>query len=44
MAEAGVPMEEIAQFLAHSNVEITRKVYARFSPNHLRQAAKALEL
>lgn len=44
MAEAGISMEEIAQYLGHSNVELTRKVYARFSPSHLRKAAEALEL
>lgn len=44
MAEDGVPMEEIAQYLGHSNVDITRRVYARFSPDYLRNAAKALEL
>ncbi|MGQ4813096.1 tyrosine-type recombinase/integrase [Agrobacterium vitis] len=43
MAEAGVPMEEISQYLGHSNVDVTRKVYARYSPNHLRKAASALE-
>lgn len=44
MAEAGVPMEEIAQFLGHSTIDITRKVYAKYSPDYLRKAAKALEL
>ena len=43
MAEAGISMEEIAQFLGHGDVNVTRKVYARFSPNHLRTAAAALE-
>lgn len=43
MAEDGVPMEEISQFLGHSSVTITRQVYARFSPEYLRQAASALE-
>jgi len=43
MAEAGVPMEEISQYLGHSSVEITRRVYARFSPDHLRSAAAALD-
>lgn len=43
MAEAGIPMEEIAQFLGHNNVAVTRKIYARFSPNYLRGAASALE-
>src|SRR3954462_9387540 len=44
MAEDGVPMEEIASYLGHGDVNVTRKVYARFSPDHLRGAAAALEL
>lgn len=43
MAEDGVPMEEIAQYLGHSNVNVTRSTYARFSPDYLRNAARALE-
>lgn len=43
MAEDGVPFEEIAQYLGHSSVAVTFKVYARFSPTHLRRAAKSLE-
>jgi len=43
MAEDGIPMEEIAQFLGHTDVKTTRKVYARFSPDYLRRAAEALE-
>lgn len=43
MAEAGVRMEEIAQYLGHADVAVTRTTYARFSPNHLRAAAEALE-
>jgi integrase len=43
MAEAGIPMEEIAQFLGHENVDVTRRVYARFSPTYLKKAASALE-
>lgn len=43
MAEAGVPMAEISQYLGHSNVQITASVYARFSPQHLSRAAEALE-
>ena len=42
MAEAGVPMAEISQYLGHSNVQITASVYARFSPQHLSRAAEAL--
>jgi integrase len=44
MAEDGVPMEEIAQYLGHSNVNVTRRVYAKFSSDYLRNAARALEL
>ena len=36
-------MEKIQQFLGHSNIETTRKIYARFSPKYLRDAAAALE-
>lgn len=44
MAEAGRDMEEISQYLGHTNPSITRRVYARYSPDHLRKAAEALEL
>jgi len=43
MAEAGVPMSEIAQYLGHSNTTITERVYGRFSPEHLRKAADVLD-
>lgn len=42
MAEARTPMAEIAQYLGHSDSRITERVYARFSPSHLRRAASAL--
>jgi integrase len=44
MAEDGVRMAEIAQYLGHSDSRLTERIYARFSPNHLRRAAAALEL
>jgi integrase len=44
MAESGVTMDEIAQFLGHSNPATTYKVYARFSPDYLRKAASALDV
>jgi integrase len=43
MAEDGVPLEEISQFLGHSDINVTRKIYARFSPDYLRKAAASLE-
>ncbi|MDR6954203.1 integrase [Ancylobacter sp. 3268] len=44
MAEAGRPMAEIAQYLGHADSRITERVYARFSPDYLREAADALEV
>ena len=44
MAEAGVTMPEISQYLGHSNSRITEQVYARYSPDYLSTAAGALEL
>lgn len=43
MAEAGTPMTQIAQFLGHTNSQITEKVYAKYSPEYLQGAASALE-
>ncbi|MCE8440887.1 hypothetical protein LZ187_14095 [Rhodovulum sulfidophilum] len=39
MAEAGVPISEISQYLGHSNVSVTARVHAWDSPNRLRRAA-----
>jgi integrase len=44
MIEAGVPMDEVSQFLGHESINITRKVYARFSPEYLASAAAALDI
>jgi len=44
MAEAGVPMSEIAAYLGHKDSRITERVYAKFSPSYLAKAAQALEL
>jgi integrase len=43
MAESGVPMAEISQYLGHSSTGVTERVYARYSPQYLRRAASALE-
>ena len=42
MAEDGIPMAVIAQFLGHSDSRITETTYARFSPQFLSNAAEAL--
>jgi integrase len=44
MAQGGTPMSEIAQYLGHNSTRMTEKVYARYSPDHLRGAAAQLEL
>lgn len=43
MIEKGVPIEEVAQLLGHSDHKITYSTYARFSPIYLKKAVKALE-
>jgi integrase len=42
MAAAGVAMPMISQFLGHSNTAITERVYARFAPSHMTEAANVL--
>ena len=42
MAEDRVPMSEIAAFLGHRDSAVTSKVYARYSPDFLREAARSL--
>lgn len=44
MAEAGISMAKIAQYLGRSDNRITERVYARFAPEHLADAAGALEV
>lgn len=43
MAEDGVSMAEIAQVLGHRNPQTTFAVYARYSPDHLKRAMRALD-
>lgn len=44
MAEGGVAMPVIAQYLGHRDSRTTERVYARFSPEFLQEAARELEL
>lgn len=44
MAQAGVPMAEISQYMGHSSTDVTERVYARFHPDYLRKASDALRL
>jgi len=42
MAEAGIPMSEIAAVLGHRDSRTTERVYARYSPEYLQRAVRAL--
>jgi integrase len=42
MLAAGQPIEKVSQYLGHSNVQITQKTYARFTPDHLADASAVL--
>jgi len=44
MAQAGVPLEQIAEYMGHEDLNTTRKHYARFHPDHLQAASRALEV
>jgi integrase len=43
MAQAGVPMFEISRFAGHSDTKVTERRYAHLHPDHLKNAAKALD-
>jgi integrase len=42
MAEGGVDMRKISRYLGHSRTEVTERVYAKHSPDFLKDAADAL--
>lgn len=42
MLAAGKPIEQVSQYLGHSNTSVTQRVYARFLPEHLSDAADVL--
>lgn len=42
MAEAGIPMSEIAAVLGHKDSRTTERIYARYSPEYLQRAVRAL--
>lgn len=43
MVASGCEMERVSQYLGHSSVAVTRRVYARFAPEHLRKEAQAVD-
>ena len=43
MAGEGIDMRKIAKYLGHTNSATTEMVYAKFAPDYLEEAARALE-
>lgn len=43
LAKAGIQMSKISQYLGHSNTTVTERVYARFAPDHMHDAAAILD-
>ena len=43
LVQAGIPIDQVAQYLGHSNTAITYSTYARYSPDYLRGAAEILD-
>lgn len=43
MAAGGMSMAKIAQFLGHADSRVTERVYARFAPGHMADAAAILD-
>lgn len=39
----GVPMQKVSQYLGHSSIAVTERVYGRYAPDHLRQEAEILD-
>jgi integrase len=43
LVAAGVPMQKVSQYLGHSSIAVTERVYGRFAPDHLRAEAEILD-
>lgn len=39
----GVDMQKVSQYLGHSSIAVTERVYGRFAPDHLREEAAILD-
>ncbi len=44
MLTGGTRIEKVSQYLGHSNIQITQKIYARFMPEHLENEAEILNI
>lgn len=43
LVASGTSMEKVAQYLGHTNTQVTRSTYGRFAPDHLRDEAAILD-
>ena len=43
LVAAGTPMQKVSQYLGHSSIAVTERVYARFAPDHLKAEAEILD-
>lgn len=43
MAAGGIALHKISQYLGHSNTAVTERVYSRFAPDHMKDAAEILD-
>lgn len=43
MIGAGVSMEKVSAYLGHTSIRVTERTYAKLQPDHMKDAAKALE-
>lgn len=43
LVAAGTPMQKVSQYLGHSSISVTERVYARFAPDHLKAEAEILD-
>jgi integrase len=44
LAQAGVPIFDIAKLMGHSDIRITMKVYAHLLPENLKSAVSKIKL
>lgn len=43
MVASGCDMARVSQYMGHSSVSVTERIYARFAPDHLRDEAAAID-
>lgn len=43
LVAAGVPMQKVSQYLGHSSIAVTERVYGRYAPDHLKEEAAILD-